>query len=131
MPPAAAAVELEPVVVVEPRTRATDPKLPTGDHATFIADFEALFAEANGEARPTWGGRQGKIVKSLLAAHGLEECRRRAGIMFRAPPPFPPPPFDIGTLEQHFDKFAKPFKQQGGHFKVTGDEKYAGGEVEI
>jgi hypothetical protein len=51
--------------------------------------------------------------------------------MFRAPPPFPGPPYDLGTLAQHFDKFAQPFSRTGGHFKVTGTETYAGGEVKL
>jgi hypothetical protein len=104
---------------------------PSGDHQTLVAEFDGLYAEANGGARPTWGAKQGALVAKLLKAHGLEECRRRAANMFRAPPPWPPPPHDIGTLSQHFDRFAQPHKAAGGHFKVTGEEQYAGGEVEI
>lgn len=106
-------------------------KQPTGDHATFIARFGALFAEVNHGAEPTWGKAPGAMVKGLLSKHPLDECIRRAENMFRAPPDFPGPPYDLKTFIAHFDKFAQPFKRTGGHFKVTGDEVYAGGEVEI
>lgn len=80
-------------------------KEPTGDHATFIAAFDRLYAEANGGARPTWGAKPGALVARLLKAHGLAECVRRAEVMFRAPPEWPPPPHDLSTLSQHFDRF--------------------------
>jgi hypothetical protein len=128
--PAAAPPVLE-LVGVEPRTRATDPKPPAGDHATFIADFDAMYAEHNDGARPTWGGKPGKLVSTLLKAHGLAECLRRSANMFRAPPPFPPPPHDMATLAQHFDKFAKPHQRNGGHYQHTGAEKYADGEIDL
>ena len=89
-----------------PRAKAVKPKAqPSGDHAEFIDRFDALFLAANG-ARPTWGARQGSAVGAILRAHGLLECLRRAENMFSAPPPWPPPPHDLGTLAQHFDRFA-------------------------
>jgi hypothetical protein len=101
------------------------------DHHAFIAAFDEVFAEANGGAKPSWPPKRHPKVKALLQAHGLEECVRRAGNMYRAPPPWPDGSHDFDTLVTHFDKFAQPFKRAGGHFKVTGDEVYAGGEVEI
>lgn len=106
-------------------------KQPSGDHAGFIAAFDELYAKANAGARPTWDGKRGKQVATLLKAHGLDECLKRATNMFQAPPEWPPPPHDLGTLVQHFDRFAQPHKAAGGHFKVTGDEVYAGGEVDL
>jgi hypothetical protein len=85
---------------------------PKGEHQEFIAEFDRLFAEANAGAKPTWNGTQCKRVKNLLSQHGLGECIRRAGVMFSAPPPWPPPPHDLATLEQHFDKFATPFVER-------------------
>lgn len=106
---------------------------PTGDHAALIAEFDRLYAEAHGGARPTWDAKRGAQVAKLLKAHGLEECSKRAANMFRSPPPWPPPPHDLGTLVQHFDRFAQPHRADArvGHFRVTGDEVYAGREVEF
>jgi hypothetical protein len=101
------------------------------DHAAFIAEFTRLYAENNAGSKPTWGDKPGAMVKGLLSKHPLDECIKRMTNMFRAPPDFPGPPYDLGSLVLHFDKFAQPFKRAGGHFKVTGDEVYAGGEVEI
>lgn len=101
-------------------------------HSDFIDHFHRLFQAANGGAAPSWGSRNGKIVKDLLAEHGFDECRKRATNMFEAPPPFPPPPYDLASFKLHFDKFASPGKTKtSGHFKVDGNEAYAGGEVEL
>jgi hypothetical protein len=78
-------------------------------HQTFVETFTALFAAANEGARPSWGGKNGALVRSILLAHGLDESLRRARIMFTAPPPWPPPPHDLGTLVRHFDRFAQPY----------------------
>jgi hypothetical protein len=116
------------------RARARTRRAPSGEHQTFIARFEELFAAKNLGARPSWGGKQGALVKTLLKRPGgLAEALRRAENMFAAPPPFPPPPHDLATLVQHFDRFAQPYRRDAsvGHYQHTGDEEYAGGEVDF
>jgi len=107
---------------------------PNPDHGQFVEAFSKLFAASNEGAKPTWGGKQGKQVKDLLKDHGIETCIQRAQNMFEAPPKFPPPPYDLGTLVGHFDKFAKPHKSNDirhGHVAINGTEAYAGGDVDI
>jgi hypothetical protein len=70
-----------------------------------VAEFDRLYRESTG-AGPTWNGRSGKQVQRLLKQHGKDEVIRRIGVMFESPPSWMRPPFDIGTLEAHFDKFA-------------------------
>jgi len=111
---------------------AAAPPPPDGDHKRVVDAFDRLYREANSGAKPSWGGRQGKLVKQLLAASTADEVIRRAGNMFSAPPPWPPPPHDLSTLVQHFDKFAQPARASPrGYFAVTGDETYPDGEVEL
>jgi hypothetical protein len=83
-------------------------KTPSGEHAAFVAAFDSAYLAASG-ARPTWGAKQGKLVASLLKAHGFDECNRRMRNMFDSPPPWPPPPHDLATFSQHFDRFASPY----------------------
>lgn len=88
----------------------------------FIAEFQALYAEANDGAKPTWGAKQGAQVKALLAAHDVDECRKRAANMFRAPPDWPAGPYDLSTLSQHFDKFAQPYRAKSKAVPDRGRE---------
>lgn len=69
--------------------------------------FKALFVKAYGH-KPTWNEKTGKQLKRLLAQHKPEEIIRRIGVMFSGRVRFPPPPYDFGSLVQHFDKFAGP-----------------------
>lgn len=111
------------------RTRPRRP--PSGDHQTFVARFDELYAAKNLGAKPSWGKKQGRNVSELLKRPGgLAEALRRAENMFAAPPPWPPPPHDLATLVQHYDRFAQPHGR-AGHYKHTGEEQYAGGEVEL
>jgi hypothetical protein len=79
-------------------------------HAETVRAFNDRYVAAYGVG-PTWGERQGKQVKRLLKAHGAAEVQRRIGILFDFPPDWLTPPFDVGTLEQHFDKLAVPSRQ--------------------
>lgn len=123
-------------VAAKPKARrpSKPPAEPSGDHQTFIARFTELYAAKNLGSRPTWGAKQGKQVKGLLALPGgIHEALRRAENMFAAPPPWPPPPHDLGTLVQHYDRFARPHSNGAkvGHYQHTGDEEYAGGDVDL
>lgn len=116
-----------------PRTAAA----PTGEHQQFIAEFEALYIAANSGSRPTWGKKQGGWVRDLLKRPGgFADAVRRAQNMFHAPPDWPPPPHDLGTLVAHFDKFAQPHARARagparGYHAVTGTEVYPDGEVKL
>lgn len=111
------------------------PKEPSGEHQRFIAEFSGLFAAANGGSPPTWGKKQGGWVRDLLKRAGFDEAIKRARNMFHAPPPWPAPPHDLGTLVAHFDKFAQPHSQARAspsrYQQVTGNETYPDGEVKL
>lgn len=74
-----------------------------------VAAFDAAFRAQNGAA-PTWGAKQGAQVRELVTKHSAAEVQRRIGVLFTAPPSWLVPPFDLGTLVQHFDKLAAPSK---------------------
>lgn len=97
---------------VAPASGAKSPKAPPG-YAEVIAAFDARYESAY-QAKPTWNSRTGKQVKELLARHSQAEVTRRIDILFSSPPAFLKPPFDIGTLVQHFDKLAQPASAQRG-----------------
>ncbi len=71
--------------------------------------FDAAYREQNAGAKPTWGARQIAQLKKLISAHTAPEVQRRIAVLFSpGAPAFIRPPFDIGTLEFHFDKLAQP-----------------------
>lgn len=71
--------------------------------------FDAAYREQNAGAKPTWGARQIAQLKKLISAHTAAEVQRRIAVLFSpGAPGFIRPPFDIGTLEFHFDKLAQP-----------------------
>lgn len=72
-------------------------------HAETIALFDQRFTEAYG-AKPSWGGKQGKLVSALLKRHGAEEVQARIARLFDGELDWPAPPYDLGTLVAHFDK---------------------------
>lgn len=109
---------------------------PSGDRQTFIHRFTELFSAKSLGTAPDWksGKAQGHVTTLLAKEGGVAEAIRRAENMFCAPPPFPKPPFDIGTLVLHWDKFVQPHAPNGataGYYKHTGDEEYAGGDVDL
>lgn len=87
-------------------------KRPTSAHAAAVEAFDARYRAKFG-SKPTWGPKQGKAISDLLKQHEVAEVTKRIEILFESPPPFlangPP---DIGTLVQHFDKLAAPYKAQ-------------------
>lgn len=106
------------------------------DHKAFVQFFDELYAKHHGGAKPTWGGKAGALVKRLLTAHGIDECKRRAEILFTAAPNWITGR-DLQTLSAQFDKLAT--KQQrlaigraggvGGH--VLQEREYPNGEVDL
>lgn len=93
-----------------------------------IDRFDALFRDANGGAKPTWGARQYVTMRQLVTKHGADEVEKRIVHMFTAPPRFPAPPYDLQTLVVHFDKFAQPGTLRGGMIDrwQSGEDYYAG-----
>lgn len=111
-PDPAPVVPLALVPETERKQRA--PRQPSGDHQTVIAAFNEWFVAAY-ETKPTWGAKQGARVNRLLKQHSVSEILRRIEILFASPPSWLVPPFDLGTLEQHFDKLAQPATKPRGH----------------
>lgn len=86
----------------------SSPETPSG-YVAFVGAFDRYFREANAGAKPTWGSKQGALVKSILAKHGLDECLRRAKRMFRSPPSWLTKgggSLTLTTLVSNFDAFA-------------------------
>jgi hypothetical protein len=111
-------------------------KPPPPDFRRFTDSFNELYAEANGGAKPSWGSKQGNQVKQLIAQlGGTDEAIRRATNMFRHPPSWLEPPYDLGTLLAHADKFSQPHRSgdraKERYYAVTGDEQYPDGEVKL
>jgi len=77
----------------------------SGDHGAFVAWFTEAFEKHTG-SRPTWGPVQGRQVKELLAAHGLDELKRRAATMFTQSPRYPAEQPTLQCLHRHCDAFA-------------------------
>lgn len=75
------------------------------DHRAVTDAFQAAYIAQTG-GKPTWGVRQGAQVKSLLKAHGRVAVLDRIGRLFDGTIDWLKPPFDLGTLVQHFDKLA-------------------------
>lgn len=96
----------------EKRKRAA-PQPQHPDFRAFTDAFQEAFQAANDGAKPTWEAKQRAAVERLLRLPGgLDEAVRRARNMFEAPPTWPPPPHDLLTLEQHFDRFAQRHARQ-------------------
>lgn len=81
-------------------------RAPSGPHQEAVAAFHAYFQRTNGGSSPTWGPKAGKLVQGLLSKHGLPEYLRRLTLLESHPPSFPPPPWDLATFAQHFDRIA-------------------------
>jgi len=123
------------------RTAKPKPKdPPNADHDRFVLRFTELFSAKNlGVPPDTASERARRTVRAILRKPGgADEAMRRAENMFAAPPPWPRPPYDLSTLDQHWDKFAQPYPPNaraspasGGHYRVTGDEEHVDGEVDL
>ena len=128
-PPAPAPADQEHDLAARPR------RAPSGDHQTFIARFTDLFSAKNLGTPPDWKpkAKHGMVKTLIEKPGGLQEALRRAENMFGAPPPFPGPPYELETLVRYWDRFAQPYRRATnvGHYQHTGDEEYAGGEVDF
>lgn len=96
---------------VEREARPTTAAHP--DHAAFVEAFQQAYCFMS-TSKPTWGAKEGAMVKRLLKAHGLEELKRRMGIMFDWPQgqyPVTTAP-TMSMLAQHIDTFVAPPAQK-------------------
>lgn len=87
--------------VTQKKNAPAEPSPPgyTESVSLFFLRFEAAY-----QAKPSWGQKQGAQLKQLLKSHPAAEVQRRIAILFDSPPNWLKPPFDFGTLVQHFDK---------------------------
>jgi len=76
--------------------------VPSGQQAV-IADFHDRYLKAYG-TKPAWSPKEIGIVSRLVKQNGDAEVRRRIAILFDSPPSWLAPPYDVGTLSQHFNK---------------------------
>lgn len=86
----------------EPRkkTKSADGRI----HQHVIDVFHKAFL-ARYQTKPSWGAKQGAIVKRLIRAHGADEVAKRIAAMFSNAIAWPPHPRTLDTLSVHFDKF--------------------------
>jgi hypothetical protein len=83
-------------------------------YSDVVARFDLLYKQRSGGASPSWGEKQGGMIKGLLGKHPAAEIIRRIEILFWHPPQFLSGSIpDIATLVQHFDKLAAPSQQAG------------------
>lgn len=101
------------IQIPDPEDIARSPRAVVSPHQRVIAAFDQRFAARFG-TKPTWGPKQGQLVKQLLKAHPPEELERRIEILFESPPEFlsrSAP--DFGTFAQHVDKLVRPTTRAG------------------
>lgn len=97
--------------------RAGKPEAVPGYKAT-VAAFDAAYVKAYG-ARPTWGLKQGGMMKRLLAQHGPEEVQRRIELLFGGAVDWPRPPYDLGVLVSQFDRLVAPTVAKPGRVRPS------------
>jgi hypothetical protein len=88
-------------------------------HSEAVHFFHKRFLAAYGSA-PSWQGKNSKLMSTLVKSHSSAEVIRRTEILFDSPPAWLKPPFDVGTLSQHFDKLVAP--SQGSAVSVAFSE---------
>lgn len=92
---------------VPPAKTATPP-----GYQEFVAAWDAGFLARYG-SKPTWGAKQGAIVKRLLKRHGFDVVAERARRLLSDPPSWVEGAVDLGFLESQFDRLAQPVAAQG------------------
>jgi len=101
-----------------------DRKPPSPDHQRFVDGFDRRFAAARSGARPTWGAKQGRLVRGILKRADLEEALVRADRMFAMAAGGWPTTPDLGMLTSCWDKFAPPVAVNGGHGRPATREEF-------
>lgn len=102
----------------------------------FKAGWLEVFLAATG-SEASWGAAQaGQAAQLVKRGKGsADEAIARAAFLFSpdCPPWIAKGGRDLGTLVQHWDKLAsaRASPTAGGHYKHTGNETYADGEVKL
>lgn len=68
-----------------------------------LTHFDTRFFAAYA-AKPTWSGKNCKLLRELVRAHGADQVIARTDRMFDQPLDWPPGPYDVGYLSQRFDQ---------------------------
>lgn len=76
------------------------------DHQSAIDEFHGYYQRTHGGSSPSWPPKNAKLISALLKEHGISVLRSRLRVLEATPPKFPPPPWDLPTFAQHFDKIA-------------------------
>jgi hypothetical protein len=128
--------------VRSPRSRAPSPpgqldlvktkvdKLESEHHRALFA-FDAYFQRTHGGAKPSWKGKNSKLISVLVKSHGADEVTRRLGVLEASPPRFPPAPWDMPTFAQHFDKVAAPASIASGRVEPRTPDEYPEGDIAL
>ncbi len=74
------------------------------DHQSAIDGFHQRF-RARYDAKPDWGGKQIKLLSSLLKRHGLDALLTRMDFMFSGKAKWPPGPYSLDTFVSNFDRW--------------------------
>lgn len=92
----------------KPSKAKKEPKAKVEGYHETVDYFQRRYIDQY-KAKPTWNGKTGRLLISLLKVHGWDEVQRRIDVLFSAPPSFlSASPPDIATLSQHFDKLVAP-----------------------
>lgn len=95
-------------------------------HKFVVGEFHRMYVDCY-ETKPSWSGREGMLIKRMLAMHSAEEIVRRMKIMFYEKRRFPQGPYTLSMLSVHFDAFVIS-KQPGGPVdrdkRKTGESYY-------
>lgn len=96
------------------------------DAENVLAHFARHYHHANGQ-KPSRPAR--KLVdrlQALIDDHGLHEVRTRITRAFDSPPSWPPPPYDLAAIVQHFDRFTAVRRAANvGRFEPTDGLDYS------
>ncbi len=108
---------------------------PSPGYQAFIDEFTRLFQQHRGGAKPSWGTKEGAMVKTCLKRTDgdVEIALARARRMFAIAPKFPAENPDLATLVGHWDKFApetKPDPTIGQGRAASYEEFTRNGKVE-
>jgi hypothetical protein len=112
---------LNPSAIPIPPASVPEQERPASPTRVVTDAFQTKYLAAYG-AKPTWPPKTTKHVQDLLRSHSADEIAKRIRILFETPPPWLKPPFDFGTLVQHFDKLvAAPSQHRQEPLRVLQD----------
>lgn len=110
--------EVLPVVALPARETAPSPI------TALVRAFDVGFRRLSSGKKPTWGPKQGKMLKDLAAKHSQAEILERMAVFFGAIPGRPPKwptGHDLGTFVAKFDLWVPNANGTGLRGKTTAD----------